>query len=183
MEIREEITYRGVKILIVKGDITEEDVDVIVNAANSYLKHGGGVAGAIVRRGGYEIQKESDSIGYVPVGEVALTGAGKLKAKYIIHAVGPRWGEGDEEKKLKSAVKNSLLKANELKAKSISIPAISTGIFGFPKESGAEVILSTIKEFIDENIENLHLITIRCINIDEETTNIFKNKIKKVFGG
>ncbi len=182
MEERAKIIYNGIKVLVVKGDITEENVDAIVNAANSHLKHGGGVAGAIVRKGGYEIQKESDRIGFVPVGEVAVTGAGKLYAKYIIHAVGPRWGEGDEERKLESAVKNSLLKADELGVSSISIPAISTGIFGFPKDKGAEIILKTIKKFIEEHSKT-SLKEIRCTNIDEETTKIFENKIKTIFGG
>src|SRR5512146_3337414 len=93
---------------LVSADLTERDVDAIVNAANSRLQHGGGVAGAIVRKGGRIIQDESDRIGYVPVGGAALTTGGKLKARYVIHAVGPRMGEGDEETKLKNAI-NSVL--------------------------------------------------------------------------
>jgi O-acetyl-ADP-ribose deacetylase (regulator of RNase III) len=118
------------KILkLVQGDITIEEVDAIVNAANSHLKHGGGVAGAIVRKGGLVIQEESDKIGYVPVGEVALTTAGGLPARYVIHAVGPRWGEGDEDNKLKNAVLNSLKLATKENFQSVSLPAISSGIF------------------------------------------------------
>lgn len=162
---------------IVKGDITEEDVDAIVNAANSYLKHGGGVAGAIVRKGGEIIQKESDKIGYVPVGSAAITTAGKLKAKYVIHAVGPVWGEGDEDRKLRSAVISALELADKYGVKSISIPAISTGIFGFPKERGAEVILKAIIDYIEKGTE---VKKVRLCNIDELTSKIFQEKAKTI---
>ncbi|MCL5023027.1 MAG: macro domain-containing protein, partial [Nitrospirae bacterium] len=119
---------------LVQGDITERDVDAIVNAANSHLRHGGGVAGAIVKKGGQIIQEESDRIGFVPVGHATVTGAGKLPARYVIHAVGPRMGEGDEDNKLKQAVLSSLMLASGKGLKSISLPAISSGIFGFPKD-------------------------------------------------
>ncbi|MGC2563665.1 MAG: macro domain-containing protein, partial [Nitrososphaeraceae archaeon] len=108
-------------IRLVKGDITERTVDVIVNASNSYLKHGGGVAGAIVRKGGGIIQKESDKIGFVPVGSSVITGAGELPCKVVIHAVGPKMGEGDEDAKLRSSVSSSLTLASERKFRSISI--------------------------------------------------------------
>jgi len=101
-------------LTVVLGDITEEEVDAIVNAANSYLKHGGGVAGAIVRKGGKVIQEESDKIGYCPVGSAVYTSAGNLKAKYVIHAVGPQLGEGNEDEKLKSACNYFLKYVNEL---------------------------------------------------------------------
>ena len=84
-------------VRLISADLTERDVDAIVNAANSYLQHGGGVAGAIVRKGGQVIQDESNKIGYVPVGGAAITTGGKMKARYVIHAVGPRMGEGDED--------------------------------------------------------------------------------------
>src|SRR3970282_1575113 len=89
---------------LVSADLTERDVDAIVNAANTHLQHGGGVAGAIVRKGGRIIQEESDKIGFVPVGGAAITTAGKLKARSVIHTVGPRMGEGDEDNKLKRAI-------------------------------------------------------------------------------
>ena len=108
MEIIKEALINTTKVRIIRGDLTEASVDAIVNAANSHLRHGGGVAGAIVRKGGSIIQIESDRIGYVPVGECAVTTAGALSAKYVIHTVGPRWGEGDEETKLRSAVRNTL---------------------------------------------------------------------------
>lgn len=99
---------------VVEGDITEMETNAIVNAANSHLKHGGGVAGAIARKGGKIIQEESDKIGYCPVGQAVITGGGNLKAKYVIHAVGPRMGEGDEDEKLRNATLNSLKLADKI---------------------------------------------------------------------
>jgi O-acetyl-ADP-ribose deacetylase (regulator of RNase III) len=162
----------GITLKIVKGDITEERVDAIVNAANSYLKHGGGVAGAIVRKGGQIIQEESDRIGFVAVGEAAITTGGRLPARFVIHAVGPRWGEGNEDEKLYQAVINSLSTANEYKLGSISLPAISSGIFGFPKSRCAEVILKGILKFAREN-SNSSLREIRVCLFDEANLNEF----------
>lgn len=135
---------------LVDGDITEMDTDAIVNAANSHLKHGGGVAGAIVRKGGMAIQRESDEIGYCPVGEAVITGAGKLKAKKVIHAVGPRMGEGNEDEKLKNATLNSLKVADQNQLESISFPAISAGIFGFPLERCARIMLENTIAYLQE---------------------------------
>lgn len=132
-------------IRLVKGDITERAVDAIVNAANSYLKHGGGVAGAILRKGGGIIQKESDKIGFVPVGSSVVTGAGKLPCNAVIHAVGPKMGEGNEDAKLRSSLNSSLTLASERKFRSISIPAISSGIFGFPKDRCAKILVGEAK--------------------------------------
>jgi O-acetyl-ADP-ribose deacetylase (regulator of RNase III) len=136
---------------LIDGDITEMDTNAIVNAANSHLQHGGGVAGAIVRKGGWIIQEESNKIGYVPVGEAAITTAGKLKAKYIIHAVGPVWrgGRGNEEEKLKNATLNSLNLADRENLRSITFPAISAGIFGFPADRCARIMLSTAIEYLN----------------------------------
>lgn len=175
---KEELLLGGRRILrIKKKDLTEEEVDAIVNAANSYLQHGGGVAGAIVHKGGKIIQEESNKIGYVPVGSVAVTSAGSLKAKYVIHAVGPRWGEGNEDEKLRSAVYNSLRKAQELGLRSISLPAISSGIFGFPKKRCVEIIVKTIIEFFKENKEST-LEVVNCCNIDDFTYNLFLKEIE-----
>ena len=138
-------------LVLVQGDITVEAVDAIVNAANSRLQHGGGVAGAIVRKGGAIIQAESDRIGYVAVGEAALTGAGKLPARYVIHAVGPRWGEGDEDAKLKNAVHNSLALAAKQQLRTLSLPAISSGIFGFPLARCAGIILQTAAAYLADH--------------------------------
>ncbi len=129
-KIIKEIKVDNVEIKLVSGDITIEETDAIVNAANSHLQHGGGVAGVISRKGGPDIQKESNEYikkyGKVETGKVAVTTGGKLKCKYIIHAVGPIWrgGSQKEEKLLYDAVFNSLKKAEELKLNSIALPAI-----------------------------------------------------------
>ncbi len=138
-------------IRLVSADLTERDVDAIVNAANSHLQHGGGVAGAIVRKGGKVIQDESDKIGYVPVGGAAITTAGKLKARYVIHAVGPRMGEGNEDDKLKRAINSVLALAVEQGLRSISVPAISAGIFGFPKDRCAKILVAETAAFLQGN--------------------------------
>ena len=164
-------------MVAVHGDITEENVDVIVNAANSYLKHGGGVAGAIVRKGGKIIQEESDKIGYVPVGKAAITTGGKLKARYVIHAVGPRWGEGNEDNKLRSAVRSALELATQYKLKKISLPAISTGIFGFPKDRGAKIIFETVRNYLEN--EETSLEEVRFCNIDQETSRLFEKLLEE----
>ncbi len=131
---------------IAQGDLTQEPVDAIVNAANKHLAHGGGVAGAIVSKGGRSIQRESDDWvsqhGLVSHAEPAYTRAGSLPARYIIHAVGPVWGEGAEDTKLASAITGSLRRAEALGLESIAFPAISTGIFGFPKERAAHIFLN-----------------------------------------
>jgi O-acetyl-ADP-ribose deacetylase (regulator of RNase III) len=135
----------------VKGDLTEAKVDAIVNAANSHLAHGGGLAGAIVRRGGAIIQQESDRVAPVEVGHAAVTSAGSLPCRWVIHAVGPRWGEGDEEHKLRSAVVSSLNEAKKLGARSVALPAISTGIFGYPKEEGTREIIEEVCTWLRKN--------------------------------
>lgn len=133
----------GRTLKLVDGDITEMQTDAIVNAANAQLVLGGGVAGAIKRKGGPKIQQECDKIGSTFVGGAVITSGGNLKAKYVIHAAGPRMGEGDEEEKLKNATLNSLKLADDHNLKSISFPAISTGIFGFPIQKCAEIMLET----------------------------------------
>jgi O-acetyl-ADP-ribose deacetylase (regulator of RNase III) len=126
---------------LVEGDITEMDTDAIVNPANSRLILGGGVAGAIRRKGGPEIQAQCDRIGGTFVGGAVITTGGRLKARHVIHAVGPRMGEGDEDRKLRDATVNSLKLADEHNLKSLAFPAISTGIFGFPLDRCAEIML------------------------------------------
>ena len=133
---------------LLDGDITEMQTDAIVNAANARLILGGGVAGAIRTKGGPEIQAECDKIGATFVGGAVITTAGNLKAKHVIHAVGPRMGEGNENEKLKNATLNSLKLADENNLKSISFPAISAGIFGFPIESCAEIMLKTTIDYL-----------------------------------
>ncbi len=129
-------------IELVQGDITEMETDAIVNAANAQLILGGGVAGAIRRKGGPAIQEECNKIGGTFVGGAVITTGGNLKAKHVIHAVGPRMGEGDEDNKLHNATINSLKAADDNNLKSISFPAISTGIFGYPLDRCAEIMLS-----------------------------------------
>jgi O-acetyl-ADP-ribose deacetylase (regulator of RNase III) len=131
----------AVTLEAVQGDLTEERVVAIVNAANTHLAHGGGIAGAIVRKGGRVIQDESYRVAPVPVGGAVATGAGALPCSWVIHAVGPTWGEGNEEAKLRSAVRSALDEALRLEAASVALPAISTGIFGYPKELGTRHIV------------------------------------------
>lgn len=166
-------------ITLVKGDITERDVDAIVNAANSYLQHGGGVAGAIVRKGGQIIQDESDKIGYVPVGSAAITSGGKLKARYVIHAVGPRMGEGDEDNKLKSAVRSVLTIASERGFRTISMPAISSGIFGFPKDKCAKILVNESVNFLRENPDSTLKMVEFCV-YDDNTAKFFENEFNSI---
>ncbi len=168
-----------IAIILKKGDITEEPVDAIVNAANSHLQHGGGVAGAIVRKGGYVIQEESNKIGYVPVGNAAITTAGKLPAKKVIHTVGPRWGEGDEDNKLTNAVYNALKVADENNLYTIAFPAVSSGIFGFPKDRCARVMLNAVKKYMNENPNTKIKMLEFCI-IDDLTVEIFEKEFKKM---
>jgi O-acetyl-ADP-ribose deacetylase len=166
----------GQRLEIVHGDITIETLDAIVNAANSRLAHGGGVAGIISRKGGPDIQRESDAWvrdhGPVSHEKPAYTGAGKLPCKFVIHAVGPVWGAGDEQIKLAAAVRGSLERAEELNLISIALPAISTGIFGFPKELAAHIFIETIAGYYQENTQSsLHLV--RLTLYDHPTLTIF----------
>jgi O-acetyl-ADP-ribose deacetylase (regulator of RNase III) len=166
----------GQSLQIVQGDITSEEVGAIVNAANEHLQHGGGVAWAIVRRGGDVIQTESDKWikqhGLVSHAHPAWTSGGDLPAKYIIHAVGPVWGDGNEDNKLADAVTGSLRVADELKCESISMPAISTGIFGFPKERAAQIIFSAIEKYFS-SVQTSTLNTVRIILFDNATIQPF----------
>ena len=145
----------GRKISLVQGDLTELEVDAIVNAANAMLQLGGGVAGAIRTKGGPTIQQECDRIGGTYVGGAVITGGGNLKASYVIHAVGPRYGEGNEDEKLRQATLNSLKRASEKGLRSIAFPAISTGIFGFPKDRCAGIMLKTVSDFLRETQTSL----------------------------
>jgi O-acetyl-ADP-ribose deacetylase (regulator of RNase III) len=179
MKVQGEKIINGKTLRLVQGDITERDVDAIVNAANSHLQHGGGVAGAIVRRGGQIIQEESDRIGFVAVGHAAVTGAGKLPARYVIHTVGPRMGEGDEDAKLKSAVLSSLKLASGKALKSISLPAISSGIFGFPKDRCAQILVGEAANYLKENPKSSLEVIEFCVH-DDLTLGHFKKEFEKL---
>ena len=144
----DEITIGNSKIKLTQGDITELKTDVIVNAANAQLRLGSGVAGAIKRKGGPLIQEECNKIGGTFVGGAVITTGGKLKTKRVIHAVGPRMGEGNEDEKLKNATLNSLKLMDEHGLKTIAFPAISTGVFGYPIEKCAKIMIATAKEYL-----------------------------------
>ncbi|MBL8101523.1 MAG: macro domain-containing protein [Anaerolineales bacterium] len=172
----ERVLSTGQTLQVAQGDITVDEVDAIVNAANEHLQHGGGVAWAISKRGGPSVQKESDEwvrkYGPVPHSQPAWTLGGLLPAKYIIHAVGPIWGNGDDDKKLSYAVTGSLRVADELKCKSISMPAISTGIFGFPKDRAAGIIFSAIETYFTE-VKSSTIQTVRLVLFDKATVQVF----------
>jgi O-acetyl-ADP-ribose deacetylase (regulator of RNase III) len=173
----------GQTIRLFKGDLTEEDVDAIVNAANEHLAHGGGVAGAIVRKGGYEIQEESNRIGHVPTGQAAITTAGKLKARWVIHAVGPVYRAGDPrmDELLTSAGWSSLMLAHRRGLASIAFPAISSGIFGFPKDRCAQDLIGAAVQFTGQYPDS-PLRDIRFTIIDDLTVGYFLAEFERRFG-
>ena len=166
-------------IVVKKGDITEEDTGAIVNAANTQLQHGGGVAGAIREKGGRAIQDESDKIGYVPVGSATITIGGNLKAQFVIHAVGPRMGEGSEDEKLRNATLNSLRLADSEAIHTISFPAISTGIFGYPIDRCAKIMLESVHQYCEGETK---LQEIRFCLFDESAKQVFESAAKRLFG-
>jgi len=144
-----EIEVKNSILKLVQGDITELSTEVIVNAANAQLILGGGVAGAIRRKGGAKIQVECNKIGGSFVGGAVITTGGNLKAKHVIHAVGPRIGESkNEDFELTNAVLNSLKLMDEHGLKTIAFPAISTGIFGYPIDRCAKIMTSTAKKYL-----------------------------------
>ncbi len=174
----EHVLPTGQTIQIVRGDITIESVDAIVNAANEQLQHGGGVAWAISNKGGTAIQNESDDWirrhGPVSHSHPAWTSGGLLPAKFVIHAVGPVWlnGRDEEDQKLEMAVTGSLRMADELKCASIALPAISTGIFGFPKDRAAKIIFSSIHQYFSKTRESA-IRQIRIVLFDIPTLQAF----------
>ena len=188
------VTKEEKKISVFKGDITRENSDVIVNPANGRLEHIGALAAAIVKAGGKEIQDDCNqyvkSNGPVLEGHVMASTAGRLACKKVVHVVGPKWDfeakklvdDGEETKQerlLKFAIKNSLKEA--MKYRSISIPAVSSGVFGFPRDLCSKVILDGVLEFCDEN-PRCKLSEIRLINIDSPTVQVFEEEMKKRFG-
>lgn len=161
---------------LIEGDITEMQTDALVNAANAQLVLGGGVAGAIRKKGGPKIQEECSKIGGTFVGGAIITTGGNLKAKHVIHAVGPRMGEGNENEKLKNATLNSLKVADKNHLKSISFPAISTGIFGFPIKRCAEIMLKTTIDYLkgQTGLEKV----IFCL-FGQDSYQVFENQLNK----
>lgn len=149
----------GTTLKLIQGDITEQDVDAVVNAANSSLMGGGGVDGAIHRKGGDAILAECKEIrdteypDGLPTGEAVITTAGKLPANYVIHTVGPRWSDGHsgEREKLSNAYRNSLEIAAEEGLNSVAFPSISTGAYGYPIDQAARAALETVTEFLEDS--------------------------------
>ncbi|MGE4498003.1 MAG: macro domain-containing protein [Deferribacterales bacterium] len=174
------ILVNGVTLGLIKGDITESDTDAIVNAANTNLKLGSGVAGAIRVKGGESIQKECDAIGYCPLGSAVITGGGNLKAKYVVHAAGPRYGiDPAPEKNLYGAVFTSLMTAEAKGLSSIALPAVSMGINGFPEDEAAEIIIKAITDFAENAPENLKKIVI-CLFSDKDLS-VFERAAARKF--
>jgi O-acetyl-ADP-ribose deacetylase len=174
----------GHRVSLRLGDITDEGADAIVNAANVGLVHGGGVAGAILRRGGQSIQDESDQLGDVPTGGAAMTRAGRLQARFVIHAVGPVWrGNMPEEndRLLGSATVAALDIARTQGLPRIAFPAISSGIFGFPKDRCARVMVSAVVDWTSEHPGD-NPRDVRFTIIDEPTVAIFEAELRARFG-
>ena len=183
--LRELITPQGVAIRLAQGDITQSSAEAIVNAANPQLQHGGGVAGAIARAGGSAIRAESEAWirehGLVTHDSPAITTGGELDCRYVIHAVGPIWGEGDEQSKLAAAVKSALLLADQYTIQTIALPAISTGVYGFPKDQGARVILDALLRYFEE-FPDSSLRQIDITLLDDSSVTTFATEFEKRWG-
>jgi len=159
------------RIVLREGDITDEAVDAIVNAANTSLLLGGGVAGAIRARGGPEIQAECDAIGPIALGDAAITGAGDLKARYVIHAAGMPPGGSATEASIHSSVRKSLELASKHGCRTIAIPAVGAGIGGFSVQRCAEILLSVARDHLAGQTS---LEEIRFVLFGEPTYRIFE---------
>lgn len=172
------LQFNGTHLDLVEGDITALEVDAIVNAANEDLQLGSGVAGAIREHGGAAIQEECDRIGRTPVGTAVMTGAGELKAKQVIHAVGPQAGEGDEDRKLAAAVRSALALADRNGLRTIALPAISTGNFGFPVDRAARIMLQEVHRYLQGGTKLERVVV--CL-YDDETFQTFRNELRRGF--
>ncbi len=176
------VTINGTTLELVQGDITKQQVDAIVNAANSRLAGGGGVDGAIHRAGGPSIMKELKEKypGGCPTGSAVITGAGDLKAKYVIHAVGPiyRGGTHGEAEKLASAYRVSLELASQHDCQSVAFPSISTGAYGYPVDEAARVALSTVIDFLRTSDRKPSLV--RFVLFDRRTYEAYEDALRKL---
>ena len=165
------------RIIIQQGDLTEMDVDAIVNAANNDLILGGGVAGAIRRKGGDEIQQECNQIGSIPVGYAAITTGGKLKARFVIHAASMRLGGTTKADALRSSTVHSLRIARERGLKSMAFPAVGTGIAGFPLKDCAEIMLAETAQHLRGETS---LDTVYFVLLDEAAKEVFQRAWKQI---
>jgi len=174
-------TFGVSSLRLVQGDITKQDVDAVVNAANSGLRGGGGVDGAIHRAGGPRIMEECRRIGRCPTGEAVITGAGDMSARWIIHAVGPVWsgGEDGEPEKLASAYRASLARAREAGAGSVAFPSLSTGAYGYPVLAAARVALETVAE---ELKTHGHPLSVVFVLFDEGTLRAYETALADITG-
>jgi O-acetyl-ADP-ribose deacetylase (regulator of RNase III) len=172
------IELEGTTLQLIEGDITELDTEAIVNPANEQLQLGAGVAGVIREKGGPSIQEECDRIGSAPVGTAVLTGGGNLPAEFVIHAVGPRFGQGEEDRKLQSAVRASLALADRHGLKSIALPAISTGTFGFPMDRCARILLTEVYRYLQGGTKLERVVVVLHSDEDFET---FKRELRRGF--
>lgn len=171
------MTTMPTKIRFLKGDITEEAADAIVNAANTDLMLGAGVAGAIRRKGGQRIQEECDRIGPIDLGEAAVTTGGNLKAFYVIHAASMRLGGKTTAESLRLAVRNTLERAEEKAFKSIAFPAIGTGVAGFPMEACARIMIEEVLEHLKSRTS---LERIDFALYDDEALKVFEDTYKQL---
>jgi len=174
-----EVQVHQSRLILVNGDITNEDTDAVVNAANSGLHGGGGVDGAIHRAGGPRIMEECRKIGSCPTGGAVITTGGNLKARHVIHAVGPIWSGGDrnEPRLLAAAYESSLKLASEHGLESVSFPSISTGAYGYPLEQAAEVALGTVVEYLKEHPE---IRLVRFVLFGEETCSLYGDVLRRL---
>lgn len=159
------------RVEILQGDLTEMDADAIVNAANNDLRLGGGVAGAIRRKGGSNIQKECDEVGPVPVGGAAITSGGKLKARFVIHAASMQLGGQTTAHALRSSTAHSLRIAAQKRLKTVAFPAVGTGIAGFPMRECAEIMLREVAKHFEgpTSLEKIYFVL-----FDEEALGTFR---------
>lgn len=172
-------SFENIKVNIKRGDITEEDVDAIVNPANNSLLGGSGVDGLIHKKAGDGLLTQCKKIGGCPTGEARITTGGKLKARYIIHTVGPIYkkGEKDQEKNLYRAYYNSLLLAKDYGLKTVSFPAISTGAYGYPMEETLDLVYQSLRDF---DINEDYKISINLILFDTESYRLYEDYFRKV---
>jgi O-acetyl-ADP-ribose deacetylase (regulator of RNase III) len=174
-----EVKINNSTLSLVEGDITKEETDAIVNAANSRLAGGGGVDGAIHHAGGPSIIEECRKIGGCPTGQAVITTAGNLRAKHVIHTVGPVYqgGTKDEATLLRSAHVESLKLASSKKLKSVAFPAISTGVYGYPVDEAAHIALTTVIDYLKEHAD---IELVRFVLFGRKTYEIFAEELRKI---